>query len=248
LIMERKSFFYLHLEHQRKSDPMMAYRMLIYQANIWQQFEKQYPKEKIPIIFPMVLYQGKSSWTAPLSFHEFLAVPDFLRPFVPEFNYSLMDLSHLSDEQIKGELSVKVALLLMKHINSPKLEELLSKTIFPLLIELETKNTGLEYLETFLYYLSSSNEHLNKDQVIRKIQGLPTSTQIDRKIMTLVEQWKEEAVEQERESMAWMLLQTKFPKTASNYRSKLKSLSSDELQKFSLQIINASTINELFRR
>jgi len=189
-IHERKGFFYLHLEHQRKSVENMVYRMLIYQANIWQQHEKQYPKQEIPLIIPMVLYQGISSWNAPLSFHEYLQLPDALRSFVPDFLYALVDLSHLSDEELQGEIKVQIALLVMKHIDSPKITEFLFEILMPLILELGEKETGLEYLEIILYYLSSAGPHLDKEQVIQKLQEQPESKSIQEVIMTLAEQWK----------------------------------------------------------
>ena len=96
-----KGYFYLHLEHQRRPHPDMPFRLLGYMVNIWEQHKKQYPKEPIPLIFPMVLYQGATSWKVSLSFHEFLEVPHALKPYVPNFTYSLMDLSKLSDEEIR---------------------------------------------------------------------------------------------------------------------------------------------------
>ena len=215
-IAGRKGFLYLHLEHQRKPVLNMAYRMLIYQAHIWQQHEKQYPQEALPLIYPMVLYQGKRRWTAPLSFHDYMRVPEALRPFVPAFRYAMLDLSHLSDEAIKGEIIVQIALLVMKHIDSSEITELLFEKLMPLIQELEQKETGLEYLETILYYLSKASPHLNKEQVIQKLQEQPESESntMQEIIMTLAEQWiqegqekgRQEGQEEEREATALRLL------------------------------------------
>ncbi|MCP4753003.1 MAG: Rpn family recombination-promoting nuclease/putative transposase [Proteobacteria bacterium] len=61
----RNSLFYIHLEHQRTSDRKMAYRMLVYMVNIWEQYRVQYPGKDLPLVFPMVIYQGRTGWTAP---------------------------------------------------------------------------------------------------------------------------------------------------------------------------------------
>ena len=61
-------------------------------------------KEGLPIVFPITLFQGPKKWTAALHFHDFLSVPEALKPYVPSFEYHLVDLSGMSDDQIKGSL------------------------------------------------------------------------------------------------------------------------------------------------
>jgi len=110
-IKGRESYFYLHLEHQRRSDPTMAYRILVYMVNILEQNRKQFPKAKEwPLVFPMVLYQGQKKWLAPMTLHDLLKVPKMLAPFIPQFKYALIDLSCLSDKEIKGKVALRLAL------------------------------------------------------------------------------------------------------------------------------------------
>jgi len=191
-IAKKKVFLYLHLEHQRKPVAKMSYRMLIYQSHIWQQYEKQHPDTPPPLIFPMVLYQGKSKWSAPLSFQDYLNVPNELKPFVPDFQYVLIDLSHLSDEDIKGEVYVRLVLLVMKHIDSPELIEFLFNTLLPLVVKIEQQETGLEVLETILYYIGQAGAHLNKEEVIQRFEQLPNTSKPEKFMATLAEQWRQE--------------------------------------------------------
>ncbi len=173
-IADRKGYFYLHLEHQRKSDQEMALRIIIYMANIWDRHKKQYPTEKvIPLIIPMVLYQGKSNWTAVSSLHELLQVPDYLESYIPQFSYILTDLTNISDEEIKGEIFVRLALQIMKDVDSPNLMQILEDKLAPLLKKLFESKTGLEYIEAMLYYLSKTSDYLEKDKVIRLFNELP---------------------------------------------------------------------------
>ncbi len=59
----------------------------------------------------------------------------------------------MSDDQIKESLFLRVFLMIMKHIDSPKLSHLLATVIWPLFEKLFEEGSGLRYLEDVLYYL-----------------------------------------------------------------------------------------------
>ena len=110
----------------------------------------------------MVLFQGNqdTNWTAPLSFHEYLQVPEEFAPYLPQFHYALLDLKNLNEQELKGEVLLQLSLLMMKHIDDPQIHDFFFDALFPLFQELEQTKTGLEVLETLLYYLSKANDHL----------------------------------------------------------------------------------------
>ena len=194
-IKKQKCFFYLHLEHQRTSAPNMAFRMLFYWYSIMDQHCRSYPDQPLPLIFPMVLYQGKQPWSAIKNLHQYLKVPEFMRPYTPQFQYEVMDLSHLSDDQIQGELLVKASLLVMKHVDANRVEDVLNKRTLELFQELLQEKTGLEHIETILYYLFTVGRKLDKEKVVHMIQKLPEKPELKEVVMTLAEQWKAEGLE-----------------------------------------------------
>lgn len=57
---------YVLWEHQSKVEPMMAWRILDYRAEIIRAWLQENPKAKeLPYIHAVVLYQGKAGWNAP---------------------------------------------------------------------------------------------------------------------------------------------------------------------------------------
>ncbi|MCA1787859.1 MAG: Rpn family recombination-promoting nuclease/putative transposase, partial [Desulfobacteraceae bacterium] len=46
-----------------------------------------------------------------------------LTAYIPDFGLELYDLHRFSDEQIKGKILSRVALLLLKHIRDPDLQK-----------------------------------------------------------------------------------------------------------------------------
>ncbi|MFT4088083.1 MAG: Rpn family recombination-promoting nuclease/putative transposase, partial [Gordonia sp. (in: high G+C Gram-positive bacteria)] len=64
-IDDRDGYLYVLLEHQRTPDPLMAYRMLGYQAQIWSRHLSEAAKagepepRSLPVVIPIVIYQGE---------------------------------------------------------------------------------------------------------------------------------------------------------------------------------------------
>ncbi len=165
-----------------------------------------------------------------------------------------MDLSQLSDEEIKGQLLLRVALLLMKHIDAPDLREYLIATILPLLNEFSQKETGLESLETVLYYLFQGNPHLEKASVIPQIQEQLVLEKAQEVVMTIAEQLRQEGlqqgvqqgVQQEARQLVVKLLEKKFSPLTESHQRRLAGLSVSELESLAERIISASSFEEVF--
>jgi predicted transposase/invertase (TIGR01784 family) len=98
---EREGWFYLYLllEFQSTSYPFMAVRMLTYVSLLLEEIlrkEKLKPGSRIPVILPVVLYNGKRPWRAPLDLAElFLDVPASLRRHLPRLRYLVLDENRL---------------------------------------------------------------------------------------------------------------------------------------------------------
>ena len=88
----------------------MALRILTYTALLWEELIKKgeiKKGEKLPPVFPIVLYNGEVPWNAPLKISDLLApIQDKLSEYQPEQKYFLIDenrISRLLLSQGKGE-------------------------------------------------------------------------------------------------------------------------------------------------
>jgi len=258
-IEDKDAMFYIHLEHQRSPHKKMAFRMLIYTVRIWEQFESQYPKKDLPLIYPMVVYQGKRRWTAPLTIHEMLEVPEYMKPFCPQLTYGLMDLSSFSDEDIQGEIFQRLALLVMRNIDSPDINQLLFDKYLPLLIELVKRKRGVEYIEDMLYYLIYKSQHLDKDLVIERLASSQETENLQEAFMTLAEKWEQQGIEkginqginqgidQGKINLVSKLLIIKFRDEAREWTGKLNQLSTEKLDLIAERILTANTLSQVFQ-
>ncbi len=257
----RHSLFYVHLEHQRTPNKKM-FRMLVYTVRIWELFEAQYPGKDLPLIFPMVVYQGKRKWTSPRSIHELLDVPEYLKPYCPQMIYELLDLSSLKDKDIHGELSLRLALLIMRDINSPDINDLLFDKYFSLIVEMLKKKRGIEYIEDMLYYLSYKSEYLDREKTVERLGHYPETNNVREVVMTLAEQWKQEGLEKGLEkgreeglekgiekgkiNLISKQLLFKFKDDAQDWVGKLNQLSSEEQETIAERILTANTLEDVF--
>lgn len=73
----------------------------------------------------------------------------------------ICDISGYSDDEIKGMVMLRVAMLLMKYIFRDDLAERLPE-ILGLLRELAGKRSELEFLETIMIYLSRGTDRLGE--------------------------------------------------------------------------------------
>lgn len=107
------AFIYVLFEHQRNPDPSMAARMFFYLARIWERHlsgKGLDGKQKLPFVFPLVLYQGSREWTGTTQFSDLVDLPgESLSPHVPEFSFELLSLKELNLDHLTP-LALKVGL------------------------------------------------------------------------------------------------------------------------------------------
>jgi hypothetical protein len=117
---------------------------------------------------------------------------DDLAGYIPDFGFELNDLHRFSDDQIKGTVTIRVMMMLYKHIFEPELRHRLPD-IFSLFKTLMEKETGLQYLEAVVRYLASvlDEDELSLKQ-IKEIAEQAISKDTGEYIMTLAEKLRNE--------------------------------------------------------
>lgn len=100
-------YLYLLLEFQSTSDPWMAVRILAYTALLWQDLIKSgvvREGDRLPPVFPMVIYNGGKAWTAAQDVADLLTpVSGPLRHYQPCQRYFLLDEGQVSEETLHGD-------------------------------------------------------------------------------------------------------------------------------------------------
>ena len=86
----RPAYLYILIEFQSTVDHYMALRMLLYLLLFYQELIKyrEYRDQRLPPVFPILLYNGDDQWSAPVSLEELLESPSpSLAAYMPSFRY-----------------------------------------------------------------------------------------------------------------------------------------------------------------
>ena len=191
-----RGFIYVLFEHKSYYDRFVHLQLLEYMVKIWRLFIKQHEKQPdyLPIVIPLLVCHARNEWpddTVRLA--SLLSGPvEDLAGYIPDFGFELYDLHRFSDDQIKGTIASRVILLLLKHIRDPDLLQKLPD-ILALLKTLMEKETGLEWLEVVIRYLTSSRdeEDLSAKKIV-EIAEQAISKETGGYVMTLLEKLRNE--------------------------------------------------------
>lgn len=199
-INNREGYLYFLFEHKSYPSRDVAFQLLKYMVEIWN--TKAENITQLPVIIPLVIYHGKDGWNIKPTLGEIILgyedLPVDVQALIPNYKYLLYDLSRYTDEQIKGAVENKIAMTMMRDMPRKNIDEILKFVLRGSihLLELEDKQTGMEYFETLIRYLLSARCDLTKDafnELVKQIETIyPEGSE---RIMTLAEQFREEGME-----------------------------------------------------
>ena len=184
-----EAYLYLLFEHKSRPDKQVRLQVLRYMTRIW---EKEWKKRKrLSPIIPIVFYHGVEKWHYSTEFADLIEeTPAALQPYIPHFHHLLTDLSNYTDEEIRGEVWLRVNLLLLKHIFDQDLGRQLPD-ILGLLYDLAQQESGLEMLQTLLLYIANANEAVTA-KVFEAGVIAASRTKGKELMATLAQKWKDE--------------------------------------------------------
>jgi hypothetical protein len=165
----------------------------------------------------------------PLNFGAWYAGPEATRPYFPDFRYHLSDLTTYSDEESRGQVTLQVALLVVKHIFRDDLPDRLPG-ILSVARELAQKRTGLEFLETLLRYVTLATDRVTTTDLQEAVDT--AFPEIGRTLMTtLAERWMEQGVQQATHDYILEVLETRFDHVPEDIAYQVKQVNDVSLLK-----------------
>jgi len=148
-ISDTKGQVYFVFEHKSYPDPGVLLQILNYMIVTWDEQRKK-NKPLTPVI-PVVIYHGSSSWNVITHFQgQFQNIGESIKPYVPEFNYVLVDLTQIPNKEIEQKAKdtpfLMASLMIMKLVALRDIEDIAKITV---IINLPEE----EKLILFLYLL-----------------------------------------------------------------------------------------------
>ena len=192
-----EGYLYVLMEHASTPDKMLPLRLVKYMSAIVDQHLKKSESNKLPIIYPLVLYTGQKPFPYSTDLFELYGANKDLARGIMGRPYKLVDLTQASDEDLKKYFWFGAAALIAKHIKDPDIMPTLKVAIdhFRKIESLGEKQYIEDYIYVTLSYIVEAAEIKDKEAFIETIRKGLTEIN-EEKIMTLAEQWKQEGLQQ----------------------------------------------------
>ncbi len=117
-------YVYLMLELQSADEPFMAVRVLDYEGGLYRKLVKALALkrgDRLPIVFPVVLYHSRPAWTAETEVFDLIApAPAEIEPYLPHLRYLLLDVNAYAADQLEAMRNPFACLLWLE--GSPRLQ------------------------------------------------------------------------------------------------------------------------------
>ena len=197
----------LLFEHKSSPDNNLPYQLNRYMIKIWEYNIKQ--KEAFVPVIPIVLYHGKENWKPGRLKSCFKNLPEEIAPFIPDFKYIFVDLSHYTDEEIADRIftqaSLKISLLILKNIfHTEKLEKEL-RNFFEIGRIYFQEEKGLKFLESIIKYVFQVTE-IKTLRVVEAIK--PVTPKGGDLAMTTAEKLRQEGRQEGSYNTLYSVIQT----------------------------------------
>ncbi|MPQ42954.1 Rpn family recombination-promoting nuclease/putative transposase [Clostridium tarantellae] len=126
-IGDTEAIFYILLEFQSRIDYRMPLRLLFYMVEILRVFSKNENHDKndknikIPVVIPIVLYNGKQIWDVPNEFRKMFYNESKFHKGVLNFTYDVFDVNNgFTKEELIKSKNVTSAIFLLDQKITPK--------------------------------------------------------------------------------------------------------------------------------
>ncbi len=194
---ESRVFIYLLLEHKSAPDRWVAFQLLRYIVQFWEQ-QRDQGCEWLPRIIPIVFYHGRERWNVPRRLGELVepsAGAELLK-YTSDFEYDLRDVSRGGGLEIRGQPKLRAGLQLLREIFSDDLGRKLPD-IFRHLRAMNRAD-ALEYARTLAAYVSSANKKVRKEEVTEAMQEAFPPMEFDKSAL-FIQEFIQEGREEGRE-------------------------------------------------
>jgi len=253
---EGEGWFYVYmlLEFQSTPEPFMAVRLLVYVGLLLQELIRTQGLKaggRLPPILPIVFYNGRSRWKAPLDLLAlFTPVPEDLRRRLPRMEYFLLDENRLGPEEKELAGNLVSALVQMETSTGSEDFSRSARRLKGML----PKGKLAELRRLFASWAVEILRRTHRGATIPDVEDLEEVPMLEEAIIA----WERKAWRQgrkegreegrllERRRLVVRLLEQRFGPLPANVQRQLKAISSPEdLERIADTILTAGSLQEL---
>ena len=187
-------YIFLLLEHQSTVDKMMAVRLFKYMINICDLYLTTNPKAKsLPVIYPLIIYNGKKKYNASLNIWNLFSHPDLARGFGTN-DCQLINVHEIPDEELKKKIWSGILLFFIKHIHERQLLKRWQEISY-LLPNLSKITIGHDHIRNLLSYTLTFIEQSDKIELEKILKNSLTKEKGEELMPSIAQVWKEEGIQ-----------------------------------------------------
>jgi Putative transposase, YhgA-like len=238
-------YVYLLLEFQSTPEPFMAVRLLSYLALLLGELIRAGQltlEEGLPAVLPLVLYNGKRPWTAPLGLRSlFKAVPPGLERHLPQLDYLLVDEGRLRPEEVDLPGNSVATLFRLETCPPGEVPDLTRRLAAAL-----PRGQEPELRRAILAWLVRLVQHQAPGITMNAIAELEEVPMLEETLIEWQEQVREEGHLAGMRRMLLRLLEQRFGRLPERVRHYVEALSSaEDLERLEDRALEAETLFEL---
>ncbi|OZG31626.1 Rpn family recombination-promoting nuclease/putative transposase [Rickettsia endosymbiont of Culicoides newsteadi] len=191
---DQDGYIFLLLEHQSTVDKMMAFRLFKYMINICDRYLTTNPKAKrLPVIYPLIIYNGKKKYNASLNIWNLFSHPDLARGFWTN-DCQLINVHDIPDEELKKKIWSGILLFFLKHIHERQLLKRWQEISY-LLPKLSKITIGHDHIRNLLSYTLTFIEQSDKIELEKILKNSLTKEKGEELMPSIAQVWKEEGIQ-----------------------------------------------------
>ncbi|HEY2289099.1 MAG TPA: Rpn family recombination-promoting nuclease/putative transposase [Thermoanaerobaculia bacterium] len=242
---ESEAWLYLLLEFQSTSDPFMAVRLLTYTGLLLEEIlrkEKLKPGAGIPVVLPVVLYNGKRPWRAPLDLTSLcVKTPGSLRRHLPRLCYLLLDEGRLDLDRPELARSWMAALFRIETCKRPSDLPRLTHELARLLPGEEP-----ELRRTIKIWLRAVLRRTFPGVTIPRMIDLEDTPMLEEMALEWRKKYRKEDLQEGMRQILLQLLERRFGPLPEEKRSRVEAITSPaRLKRLADKILTAKSLQEL---
>jgi predicted transposase/invertase (TIGR01784 family) len=240
-ISNTKGQLYFVFEHKSYPDPGVLLQILSYMTVTWDEQRKK----NVPLtpVIPVVIYHGFSSWNITTHFQgQFNNLNESTKPYIPEFNYVLVDLTQIPNDEIEQKAKatpfLMASLLLMKLVALRDIEDIAKITV---IINLPEE----EKLILFLYLLYTVD--VDQDTMQRIVKELGGEELMPSLAEKLIKQGKQEGEIKGKQDLLIKQLRRKFGLSSSDEKMIRSITDESKLDAAAEAVLDAKSKDEVLK-
>ncbi|MCP4204911.1 MAG: DUF4351 domain-containing protein, partial [bacterium] len=245
-------FIYLMLEFQRSHEHFMAVRIMSYEGVLYEHLLKALAlqsDDQLPIVIPLVLYNGETPWTAKRNIYDLIApAAPGMSDYLPRLRYKLIDIRRLPLAELAAMRNAVAGLFRVEASPSLAVSRAAIADLIDLLDPREHAAIRHDVTRWLCEVILPSRMEGVTVEGVRDLEEV--STMITENTLDWTAEWRMKGREEGRKegeaALLLRLVEKKFGAVGPRVRRRIQNASAERLLEWGERFVTAETLAEVF--